>query len=66
MSEDLKGVRMPCAMMFKELTVKLNTIRNNDLVHIHDDIKDIRTWIRTSALVVLSAILCVLGKVLFF
>ena len=65
MSDD-KGIRKECAVVFKEITVKLNTIRNNDLVHIHDDIKDIRTWIRTSALVVLSAILCVLGKVLFF
>ena len=65
MSDD-KGVRKECAVLFREITVKLNTIRNNDLVHIHEDIKDIRGWIRAAALVGLSAIVGIVVRVVFF
>ena len=60
------SVRKECAVMFKEITVKLNTIRNNDLIHIHADIKDIRTWIRTGVAVVMTAVAGILAKVVFF
>ena len=63
MSEDLKGVRTECAVLFREIVVKLNLIKNNDLVHIQDDIRDIRGWIRATALVGLSAVVGILVKV---
>ena len=66
MSEDLKDIRTPCAVMFREISVKLETIRGNDLVHIHDDIKDIRTWVRTGTAAFMAAVAGVLAKVLFF
>jgi len=66
MSEDLKDIRTPCAVMFREISVKLETIRGNDLVHIHDDIKDIRTWVRNGIVIVSTAVAGVLAKVLFF
>jgi len=66
MSEDLKDIRKPCAVMFREITVKLNLIKNNDLVHIHDDIKDIRTWIRTGMIIISTAVAGILAKVVFF
>ena len=60
------GVRKECAVMFKGITAELKTIRTNDLVHIHDDIKDIRIWIRTGVAVVMTAVAAVLAKVVFF
>ena len=66
MSNDDKGVRTECAVMFRDIVVKLDTIRHNDLVHIQDDIKDIRGWIRAVAVIGLTTVVGAAAKVIFF
>lgn len=61
-----KGVRKECAVMFEGITTKLTAIIENDLKHIQDDVKDIRGWIRATALVGLSAIVGIVVRVVFF
>jgi len=65
-SLDTSGIRKECAVVFREIAVTLKLIKKNDLAHIHADIKDIRGWIRATALVGLTAAASVVTKVLFF
>jgi len=42
---DVDNLPKECAMNFKILEVKLNTIRNNDLKHLDDRIKELSSLI---------------------
>lgn len=54
-----------CAINFKILEVKLNTIRNNDLVHIEKRLNELTSWVKALLIVFAGGFLGILLNVVF-
>ncbi len=62
---DVTNLPQECAVNFKVLEVKLNTIKNNDLKHLDDRIKDLSSMVKAILIVVLGGFLGVILNLLF-
>ena len=54
-----------CALNFRTLEVKLNTIRNNDLTHIENRINEVSSLVRAILIVILGGFLGVIISAIF-
>jgi len=62
---DVKNLPKECAMNFKILEVKLETIRNNDIKHLDRRIQDVASLVKAILIIVLGGFLGVVLNLVF-